>query len=76
MMSGWRASTTGFTSVRLHSLPTSLTPGGREAIPDPVGLIEVDLVGRLSIKSMMGHFRVVLPNVEIDELLELPEAFE
>ena len=76
MMSGWRASTTGFTSVRLHSLPMSLTPGGHEAIVDAIALAEVDLVGRLSIKSMMGHFRVVLPNVEIDELLELREAFE
>ena len=75
-MSGWRASTTGFTSVRLHSLPTSPTPGGREAIVDAIALAEVDLVGRLSDESVMGHLGVVLPDVEIDQLLELREAFE
>ncbi len=50
--------------------------GGREAVSDPIGLIEVDLVGRLSIESVMGHFRFVPVDVEIDELLELREAFE
>ena len=51
-------------------------PGGREAVPDTIGLAKVDLVGRLSAKSMMRHLGVVLPNVEIDQLLELPEALE
>ena len=51
---------TGFTSVCLHSLPASLTPDGCEAVPDPIGLAKVDLVGRLSIESVMGHFRVVV----------------
>ena len=46
-------------------------PGGREAVPDTIGLIKVDLVGRLSVKSVMGHFGVVLFDVEIDQLLEL-----
>jgi hypothetical protein len=67
---------TGFTLVCFHSLPASLTPGGREAIPDTMGLIEVDLVGRLSIERVMGHFRVVLPDIEIDELLEPREGLE
>jgi len=34
-------------------------PGGREAVPDPIGLIEVDLVGRLSVKSVMGQGRAI-----------------
>ena len=51
-------------------------PGGREAVRDPIGLIEVDLVGCLSDKSVMGHLGVVLFDVEIDQLLELREAFE
>ena len=51
-------------------------PGGRDAVPDTIGLIKVDLVGRLSVKSVMGHFGVVLFDVEIDRLLELREAFE
>ena len=74
--SGWCASATGFTSVCLHPCSASLMPGGREAVRDPIGLIEVDLVGRLSVKSVMGHFGVVLFDVEIDQLLELREAFE
>jgi len=52
-------------------------PGGCEAVPDPIGsLVKVHLVGRLSVESVMGHLSVVLPNVEIDELLELREAVE
>ena len=43
---------------------------------DTIGVVKVDLVGRLSIESMMGHLGVVLPDVEIDELFELREAFE
>ena len=75
-LSGWRASATGFTSVCLHPRPTSLMPGGCEAIPDTVGLVKVDFVGRLSAKSVVGHFGVVLCDVEIDQLLQLREAFE
>jgi len=52
-------------------------PGGCEAVPDPIGsLVKVHLVGRLSVESVMGHLGVVLVDVEIDQLLELPEAFE
>ena len=72
---GWRVSVTGFTSVRFHSLPASLKLEGREVVSDPIGLVKVDLVGRLSIESVMGHYRVVLPNVEIDQLLELKARF-
>ena len=72
----WSAHATGFISVCRHSCPTSLTPGSREAVPDAIGLVEVDLVGCLSDKSVMGHLGVVLPDVEIDQLLQLREAFE
>jgi hypothetical protein len=30
-------------------------PGGREAVPDTIGLVQIDLVGRLSVKGVMGH---------------------
>ena len=73
---GWTAHPAGLTSVQLHSLPTSLTPGNPEAIPDPIGLAKVDLVGRSSIESMMGRLGVVLVDVEIDELFELRKAVE
>ena len=52
-------------------------PGGCEAVPDPIGaLVKVHLVGRPSVKSVVEHLGVVLVDVEIDQLLELPEAFE
>jgi hypothetical protein len=51
-------------------------PGGGEAVPDTISLVKVDFVGRLSDERVMGHSGVVLPNVEIDELFELREAFE
>jgi len=51
-----------------------VTPGGREAVPDTIGLVKVHLVGCLSAKSVAGHLGIVLPNVEIDELLELREV--
>ena len=51
-------------------------PRGCEVVPDTIGSAEVDLVGRLSVESVMGHLGVVLPDVEIDQLLELLEAFE
>lgn len=35
-----------------------------------------ELVGCLSIESVMGHSRVVLPDIEIDQRLELFEALE
>ena len=72
----WSADATGFISVCRPSCPASLTPGGREAVPDTIGLVEVDLVGCLSDKRVVGHLDVVLPDVEIDELRELREAFE
>ena len=34
-------------------------PRGREAVPDTIGVAKVHLVGRLSVKSVMGHFGVV-----------------
>ena len=43
---------------------------------DTIGLVKVDLVGGLSDKSVMGHLGVALFDVEIDQLLELREAFE
>ena len=49
-------------------------PRGREAVPDTIGLVKVDFVGRLSDERVMGHLGVVLPDVEIDQLLELREA--
>jgi hypothetical protein len=49
---------------------------GRETVPDAIGVAKVHLVGRLSVKSMMGHLGVVLFDVEIDQLFELREAFE
>ena len=75
-LSGWRAQATGLTSVCFHSYPTSLAPSDPEVVPDTVGLVRVDLVGCLSDKRVMGHLGVVLPDVEIDELLELREAFK
>ena len=51
-------------------------PRGPEAIVDAIALAEVDLAGRLADERVMGHLRVVLIDVEIDELLELREAFE
>jgi hypothetical protein len=51
-------------------------PGGREAVPDTIGVVKVHLVRRLSGKSVMAHLGVVLFDVEIDQLLELREAFE
>jgi len=51
-------------------------PCGCEVVPDTIGSAEVDLVGRLSDESVMRHLGVVLPDVEIDQLLEVPEGFE
>ena len=51
-------------------------PCGCEVVPDTIGSAEVDLVGRLSDESVMGHLGVVLPDVETDQLLEMLEAFE
>lgn len=51
-------------------------PCDHEAVPDTIGVVKVDLVGRLSAKSVVGHLGVVLVDVEIDQLLELREAFE
>jgi hypothetical protein len=51
-------------------------PRGRKAVPDTIAVVEVRLVGRLSDERVMGHLGVVLPDVEIDQLLELREAFE
>ncbi len=51
-------------------------PGGREVVPDTIAVIKVHLVGCLSIEGVMRHFRVVLADVEIDQLLELPEALK
>ena len=39
-------------------------PGSREVVPDTIRLAEVDLVGRLSDESVMGHLGVVLFDVE------------
>ncbi len=63
----WSAHATGLTSVCLHSRLTSLKPGGREVVPDTIGLVKVDLIGCLSDKRIMGHLGVVLPDVEIDQ---------
>ena len=43
---------------------------------DTFGLVKVHLVGRWSVKSVMGHLGVVLFDVEIDQTRELREAFE
>lgn len=51
-------------------------PGGRDAVPNTIDLIKVHLVGRLSVKSVMGHVGVVLFDVEADQPLELREACE
>jgi hypothetical protein len=72
----WSAHATGLSSVCLHSCPTSLKPGGLEAVPNAIALIKADLVGCLSDKSVMGHLGVVPFDVEIDHLLELHEAVE
>jgi hypothetical protein len=45
-------------------------------VPDTIGLVKVDLIGCLPDKRVMGHLGVVLPDVEIDQLLEQREAFE
>jgi len=34
-------------------------PGGRDAVPETIGLVKVDLVGCSSDKSVMGHLAVV-----------------
>ena len=54
----------------------SLTPGGREAVPDTISLGKVDFVGCRSDKSAMGHLGVVLFDVETDQTLQLREAVE
>ncbi len=54
----------------------SLTPGGREAVADTIGLVKADLVGGRSDKSAMGHLGVVLFDVETDQTLQLREAVE
>ena len=41
-----------------------------------IGVVKVHFVRRLPAESMMGHFRVVLVDVETDQLLELLEAIE
>ena len=51
-------------------------PGRPKAIADTIGLGKVDLVGCSSVERVMGHLSIVLPNVDIDQLLELPEALE
>ena len=51
-------------------------PGGREPVPDTIGVVKVHLVGRLSVKSVMGHFGVALFDVEVDRPLALRTAFE
>ena len=43
---------------------------------DTIGAVKVHLVGCLSDECVVGHLAIVLPDVEIDELLELREAFE
>jgi len=51
-------------------------PGGCEAVPDTIVVVKVHLVRRLPTESVMGHLGIVLVDVEIDQLLELREAFE
>jgi len=75
-LSRWWASTTGFTSVCLYPRAASSMPCGCEVVPDTIGSAEVNLVGRLPAESVMGHLGVVLVDVEIDQLPELPEAVE
>ena len=53
----------------LYSCLASLMPVGREAVPDTIGLVKVNLVRRLSAKSVMGHSGIVLFDVEIDQLV-------
>ena len=76
LLSRSSASATGFTSVCLPPRAASLMPRGREAFPETIGLVEVHLVGCLSTESIVRHSGIVLVDVEIDELLELREAFE
>ena len=53
--------------ICLHPRSASLMPGGREAVPDPIGsLVKVDLVGCWSVKRVVRHFGVVLFDVEIE----------
>ena len=51
-------------------------PRGHEAVPDTIGLAEVRLVGCLSAEGIVRHLGIVFVDVEIDQLLELREAFE
>ena len=75
-MGGWCASAAGLASICLLPRSASPTPSGPEEIVDTIGVVKVHLVRRVSAKRVVRHFGVVFFDVEIDQLLELAEAFE